>query len=57
MQIHVTGHQIEVTPALRKYTIDKLERTGFRTAVTLDAGIAELIKGFTMVKNTVHGNV
>ena len=28
MQIHVTGHQIEVTPALRKYTIDKLERTG-----------------------------
>lgn len=28
MQIQVTGHQIEVTPALRKYTIDKLERTG-----------------------------
>lgn len=46
-------------PDQRNYVVsnEKLERTGFRTATTLDAGIAELIKGFTMIKNTVHGNV
>lgn len=46
-------------PDQRNYVVSnaKLERTGFKTSVTLDAGITELIKGFTMVKNTVHGNV
>jgi nucleoside-diphosphate-sugar epimerase len=46
-------------PDQRNYIVSnaKLESTGFKTAVTLDAGIAELIKGFTMLKNTVHGNV
>jgi len=46
-------------PDQRNYVVsnEKLERTGFKTSVGLDAGIAELIKGFTMVKNTVHGNV
>ena len=46
-------------PDQRNYIVSnaKLERTGFRTAMTLPAGIAELVKGFTMVKNTVHGNV
>jgi len=46
-------------PDQRNYVVSnaKLESTGFRPAVTLDAGIAELIKGFTMLKNTVHGNV
>ena len=46
-------------PDQRNYVVsnEKLERTGFRTSVGLDAGIAELIKGFTMLKNTVHGNV
>jgi nucleoside-diphosphate-sugar epimerase len=46
-------------PDQRNYIVSnaKLERTAFSPAVSLDAGIAELIKGFTMVKNTVHGNV
>jgi len=46
-------------PDQRNYIVSnaKLESTGFKPAVTLDAGIAELIKGFTMLKNTVHGNV
>jgi nucleoside-diphosphate-sugar epimerase len=46
-------------PDQRNYIVSnaKLESTGFKTAVSLDAGIAELIKGFTMLKNTVHGNV
>ena len=35
----------------------KLEATGYRTSVTLEAGIAELIKGFTMLKNSKYGNV
>jgi nucleoside-diphosphate-sugar epimerase len=46
-------------PDQRNYIVSnaKLERTGFRTTTTLDAGIQELIKGFTMIKNSVHGNV
>lgn len=46
-------------PDQRNYIVSnaKLEATGFKPAVTLDAGIAELIKGFTMIKNTLHGNV
>ena len=46
-------------PDQRNYIVSnaKIEATGFKPAVTLDAGIAELIKGFTMLKNTVHGNV
>jgi nucleoside-diphosphate-sugar epimerase len=46
-------------PDQRNYVVSnaKLERTGFKTAVGLDAGIAELIRGFAMIKNTVHGNV
>ena len=46
-------------PDQRNYVVcnAKLERTGFKPAVSLDTGIAELVKGFTMVKNTVHGNV
>jgi len=46
-------------PDQRNYIVSnaKLEATGFKPETTLDAGIAELIKGFTMIKNTVHGNV
>jgi nucleoside-diphosphate-sugar epimerase len=46
-------------PDQRNYIVSnaKLEATGFKPQVSLDAGIAELVKGFTMVKNTVHGNV
>jgi nucleoside-diphosphate-sugar epimerase len=46
-------------PDQRNYVVSnaKLEATGFQPATTLEAGITELIKGFTMVKNTVHGNV
>ena len=24
---------------------------------SLDAGVAELVKGYTMIRNTLHGNV
>ncbi|MEI7445337.1 MAG: NAD(P)-dependent oxidoreductase [Burkholderiales bacterium] len=46
-------------PDQRNYIVcnAKIEATGFRPQVSLDAGIAELVKGFAMVRNTVHGNV
>jgi len=36
---------------------EKIERTGFQPAHSLDTGIAELIKGYRMLRNTVYGNV
>ncbi|HEV3019641.1 MAG TPA: NAD-dependent epimerase/dehydratase [Burkholderiaceae bacterium] len=46
-------------PDQRNYVVSnaKIEATGFKTAHSLDAGIGELIKGFTMLKNSVYGNV
>jgi len=46
-------------PDQRNYIVSnaKIEATGFRPAHSLDAGIAELVKGYTMIRNSVHGNV
>ena len=46
-------------PDKRNYIVSnaKIEATGFSTAHSLDFGIKELIKGFTMLKNTKYGNV
>ena len=46
-------------PDQRNYIVsnEKLESTGYKTAFSLDDGIEELIKGFTMIKNTTYGNV
>lgn len=46
-------------PDQRNYIVSnaKIEATGFKTAFSLDRGIAELVKGFTMLKNTRYGNV
>jgi nucleoside-diphosphate-sugar epimerase len=46
-------------PDQRNYIVSnaKLEATGYKTSVTLAQGIAELIKGFTMIKNSRYGNV
>jgi nucleoside-diphosphate-sugar epimerase len=46
-------------PDQRNYIVSnkKLEQTGYRTEYSLDHGIEELIKGFTMMKNTKYGNV
>ncbi|MGB0683275.1 MAG: NAD-dependent epimerase/dehydratase family protein [Magnetovibrionaceae bacterium] len=46
-------------PDKRDYIVsnEKLEGTGFMPAHSLDAGIAELIKGYRMIRNTVYGNV
>lgn len=46
-------------PDQRNYIVSnaKIEATGYKTQVTLDAGIRELIKGFAMIRNTRYGNV
>jgi nucleoside-diphosphate-sugar epimerase len=46
-------------PDQRNYVVSnaKIEAAGFRTGTSLDAGIVELVKGFAMLRNTVHGNV
>lgn len=46
-------------PDQRNYIVsnDKIEATGYKPQVSLDAGIRELIKGFTMIRNTCYGNV
>ncbi len=46
-------------PDQRNYIVsnEKLEKTGFKPAVGLHDGLAGLIKGYTMIKNTKYGNV
>ncbi len=46
-------------PDQRNYIVsnEKIEATGYRPQVSLDAGIRELIKGFAMIRNTRFGNV
>ena len=46
-------------PDKRDYIVsnEKIEATGFMPEHSLDSGILELIKGYTMVKNSMYGNV
>lgn len=46
-------------PDQRDYIVsnEKIERTGYRPAHSLDDGIRELIKGFAMIRNTKYSNV
>ena len=46
-------------PDQRNYIVSnaKIEATGYKPSYSLDFGIQELIKGYTMIKNTKYGNV
>lgn len=46
-------------PDQRNYIVSnkKIEATGYKPQFTLEIGIAELIKGFTMIRNSIYGNV
>ena len=46
-------------PDQRNYIVsnDKVESTGYKPEFSLDLGIADLIKGYTMIRNTRYGNV
>jgi len=51
--------QVGKDPDQRNYIVsnEKLEKTGWNPDVTIDLGITEMIKGFKMLKNNVHGNI
>ena len=64
IQIHVSDFKfVEASvgkdPDQRNYIVsnEKIQATGFKPLYSLDCGIAELIKGFSMIKNTCYGNV
>jgi nucleoside-diphosphate-sugar epimerase len=46
-------------PDQRNYIVsnEKIEATGYKPQISLDAGIAELLKGYTMICNSRYGNV
>lgn len=46
-------------PDQRNYIVSnaKIERTGYRPQVSLGQGIAELVRGYTMIRNSVYGNI
>src|SRR5678815_1059210 len=50
---------IGTDPDKRDYIVsnEKIERTGYRPAYSLDSGIRELIKGFAMIRNSRYSNV
>ena len=46
-------------PDQRNYIVSnaKIEATGFKPAISLDAGVAELVKGYAMIRNSVYANL
>jgi nucleoside-diphosphate-sugar epimerase len=46
-------------PDQRNYIVsnEKIESTGFKPSHSLDMGIQDLIKGYTMIRNTRYGNI
>ncbi len=55
----VMASDLREDPDKRNYIVsnEKIEKTGFKTKVSLDAGIQELIKGFQIIKKNQFSNV
>ena len=51
--------KIKKDPDQRNYIVsnEKIQATGFNTEFSLERGIGELIKGYTMIKNSLYGNI
>jgi len=51
--------EVGVDPDQRNYIVSnaKIEASGFKPQMSLDAGIAELVKGYRMINNRKYGNV
>lgn len=55
MQIHITGHNVDVTPALRTYATEKLERLKKRgDSITTINVIFDVEKVQQIAKATLH---
>jgi nucleoside-diphosphate-sugar epimerase len=54
-----TEAPIGADPDQRDYIVsnEKIEGTGFLPAYSLDSGIAELVKGYQMIRDTIYGNI
>jgi nucleoside-diphosphate-sugar epimerase len=64
IQRHVDGFnfveaELGKDPDQRNYIVsnEKIEATGYKPQFSLDYGIQELIKGYTMLRNSKYGNV
>lgn len=64
IQKHLPGFMIHESnigkdPDKRDYIVsnEKIERTGYKPAFSLDDGIRELVKGFAMIRNTKYSNI
>jgi nucleoside-diphosphate-sugar epimerase len=55
----IVDAQVGKDPDQRNYIVsnEKIESTGYKPEFSLEKGIGELIKGYTMIKNTRYGNV
>lgn len=51
--------QVGKDPDQRNYIVSnaKIEATGFKQEYSLDCGIQDLIKGYTMIRNSMYGNI
>lgn len=51
--------QVGKDPDQRNYIVsnEKIEATGYKPEFSLDRGISELVKGYTMLRNSKYGNV
>ncbi len=51
--------QVNSDPDKRNYIVsnEKIEKLGYKTQYTLEDGIAELIKAYSIIKNSFYGNV
>jgi len=58
-QFYFTEAQVGEDQDQRNYIVstEKIERTGFRPSVSLQAGIAELVKGYQVVRRQRYANV
>ncbi len=58
-EFHIVESEIGQDPDKRNYIVsnEKIEATGFRPAVSLDQGIAELIRGYQIVRRNQYANV
>ncbi len=59
LDFYITESKIGEDPDKRNYIVsnEKIEKTGFTPTVSLQAGIAELIRGFQVVRRSQYSNV